>query len=675
MLATSGSRGWAYQQELHRESLADPSGFWRKQAEAIDWYEKGEDVLVHDEAKYGQPGYSWYPGWKMNTCYNAVDRHVLAGNGERTALIYDSSVTGNKSRVSYGELLEKVSTLAAVLKSQGIKEGDTIIIYMPMVIETVVAMLACARLGAVHSVVFGGFPPKELAKRIKDCKPRLILTATCGIEPKNRIIRYKPILDAAIVIAGHQPQAMIILQRPQQPESLNPDKGEYDWSQELLKQRNAKVDPVQLSASSPLYLLYTSGSTGVPKGVVRDNGGHAVALHWTMKYIVGLWPGDVLFSAVDVAWVAGHSFAAYGPLLVGATTIIYEGKPTGTPDAGAFWRVIQEYKAVSLFTAPTAIRAIKREDPEGKLIKKYNLGTLRNIFLVGERADPDTVDMYARLLNIPVRENWWQTETGWPMTVACEMPEKSLSSETRLGSAGPPIPGYDIRVLVPTTGGSGHTDEDDQHTSKKLFREAKPNELGTLVAKLPLPPGTFTTLWNNHAGYVKSYFSTFPGYFDTADHGLIEEDGYVCVMGRTDDIINTAGHRLSTGGMEQIVSAHKSVAECAVIGAADQLKGEIPLAFVVLKVGEETKLKPGQIENDLKQAIRGQMGAIACFDKTFIVKRLPKTRSGKVLRRTLRAIADGKKYDIPATIENESVLGEIHALFAGKQQDVAKARL
>ncbi|KNC98787.1 uncharacterized protein SPPG_05764 [Spizellomyces punctatus DAOM BR117] len=638
-----------YQEQLHRESLQDPIGFWARAADEITWHNK------------------WFPTGELNTCFNALDRHVLAGNGSRSAIIYDSPVTNRKERISYEQLLHKVATFAAVLQDHGVKKGDTVIVYMPMVPEALVAMLACARLGAIHSVVFGGFAPKELAKRIDDCKPNIILTATCGIEP-NKIIKYKPMLQAAIDLCKHKPKTRIILQRAQAPESINAAAGELDWHAQVAaaESRGAKADCTIVSALDPLYLLYTSGSTGVPKGVIRDNGGHAVAINWTMKHIVGLNAGDVFFSASDVGWVVGHSFIVYGPLIRGCTTVVYEGKPVGTPDAGAFWRVVEEYGAKSLFTAPTAIRAIKREDPTGKLIKKYDISSLKNLFLVGERSDPDTVATYQRMLNIPIRDNWWQTETGWPMTVACEMTSPDLSSTTKIGAAGPPIPGYDVRVLV--SAGGVVREDDDHHTE---YVEAKPGQLGTLAVKLPLPPGTFPTLWKNHNGYVKSYFKKFPGYYDTADAGLIDEDGYVSIMSRTDDIINTAGHRLSTGAMEEIVAGHKDVAECAVIGAQDALKGEKPLGFIVLKNG--TTSTHAAILSDLTRAIRSQIGAIACFDKCFIVQRLPKTRSGKVLRRTLRAIANGQKYEVPATIEDEAVLKEIEALF--KVDDKVKAKL
>ncbi|KAJ3150158.1 hypothetical protein HDU89_003246 [Geranomyces variabilis] len=643
---------------LHRQSLENPVQFWGQEAEYIDWHTKCDKVLEQDSAKYPEPGYAWFPNGKLNTCYNAVDRHVVAGNGSRTAIIYDSPVTGAKAKISYAELLHKVSTFAAVLQSHNVAKGDTVIVYMPMVPEAVVAMLACARLGVVHSVVFGGFAPKELAKRIEDCKPKVILAASCGIEPK-KVFHYVPMIEAAIAMCSHRPAATIVLQRQQGLATLSRDRAQFDWTEQVVaaEKKGLKADCTIVNARDPLYLLYTSGSTGVPKGVVRDNGGHAVALHWTMKHIVGLKPGDVFFSASDVGWVVGHSFIVYGPLISGCTTVVYEGKPVGTPDAGAFWRVVEEYKARSLFTAPTAIRAVKRDDPRGELIKKYNITSLRNLFLVGERSDPDTVEQYHRMLGIPIRDNWWQTETGWPMTVACEMSSPELSSKIKLGSAGPPVPGYDVRVLVP----AGVVREDQEEENQGEYVEAKAGELGTLAVKLPLPPGTFPTLWNNHKGYLKSYFQKFPGYYDTADAGLIDEDGYVSIMSRTDDIINTAGHRLSTGGMEQIVSAHKDVAECAVIGVADQLKGELPIGFVVLKSGVTTT--PAEIEAQLRQAIRSQIGAIACFDKTFVVERLPKTRSGKVLRRTMRAIANGTKYEVPATIEDEAVLKALHALF------------
>ncbi|KAI9007108.1 acyl-coenzyme A synthetases/AMP-acid ligase [Gaertneriomyces semiglobifer] len=655
-----------HQKALHRGSLENPVAFWADAAEELHWHRKCDKVYEYNEAKYPAPGYRWFPNGQINTCFNAVDRHVLAGHDNRTAIIYDSPVTGQKKRISYGELLEQVSTFAAVLARYGVTKGDTVVIYMPMVPESAVAMLSCARLGAIHSVVFGGFAPKELAKRIEDCKPKVVLSATCGIEP-GKIIKYKPFLDAAIGMCKHKPAVKIILQRPQVPEALDANYGEHDWNAEFTqaRARGERADCAVLSAADPLYLLYTSGSTGVPKGVIRDNGGHAVALNWSMKYIVGLNPGDVFFSASDVGWVVGHSFIVYGPLIRGCTTLIYEGKPVGTPDAGAFWRIIEEYGVKSLFTAPTAIRAIKRDDSKGELIKRYNIKTLKNLFLVGERSDPDTVATFQKLLGIPIRDNWWQTETGFPMTVACEMQHTSESSATKIGSAGPPIPGYDIRVLVPAGGVVREDDEENQQ-----YVEAAPRQLGTLAVKLPLPPGTFPTLWNNHEGYLKSYFKHFPGYYDTSDAGLIDEDGYVSIMSRTDDIINTAGHRLSTGAMEEIVSNHPHVAESAVIGVPDQLKGEVPLGFIVMKKGVSTPAD--QIIAELSKAIREQIGAIALFKKAFIVDQLPKTRSGKVLRRTLRAIAAGRPYEVPATIEDESVLKHFEALFVDSK---VKAKL
>ncbi|KAI9099308.1 propionyl-CoA synthetase [Phlyctochytrium arcticum] len=649
---------------LHEESLRDPIGFWSKAAKDIHWHRPCNKVLEHNPAKYGEPGYAWFPNGQLNTAYNCLDRHIVEGNGDRTAIIYDSPVTNTKSHISYRDLTTRVATFASVLQDLGVKKGSNVIVYMPMVPEAVVAMLACARLGAIHSVVFGGFAPKELAKRIDDCQPNVVISATCGIEPK-KIIKYKPLLSRAIELSKFKPQHKIFLVRDQCPEPCDPKLGEIDWVQEEAKAKaqGRQADCTIVSALDPLYLLYTSGSTGVPKGVIRDNGGHAVALRWTMENICGVKPGDVFCAASDVGWVVGHSFIVYGPLLMGCTTVIYEGKPVGTPDAGAFWRLVQEYKVKSLFTAPTAIRAIKREDSTGEEIKKYDLSSLKNLFLVGERSDPDTVATYSRFLNIPIRDNWWQTETGWPMTVACEMQSRSQSSAIKLGSAGPPIPGYDVRVLVPAPGSRVKEDGEDHAHGEIEYVEAPPNTLGTLAVKLPLPPGTFPTLWHNHKGYVKSYFSKFPGYYDTADSGLIDQDGYVSIMSRTDDIINTAGHRLSTGGMEEIVSGHPALAECAVIGARDHLKGEKPLGFVVLKASAKS-VPPAQIKSELSNMMRTHLGAIACFDTTVVVDRLPKTRSGKILRRTLRAIANGDPYDVPATIEDESVLGDVAAALA-----------
>jgi len=576
----------------------------------------------------------WFPGARLNTCHNALDRHVAGGRAAQLALIYDSPVTGQVKRFTYRELRDEVARLAGALRDLGVAKGDRVLIYMPMVPEAVMAMLACARLGAIHSVVFGGFAAPELATRIDDAQPTLILSASCGVEGQ-RVIPYKPLLDQAIELARHKPSACLILQRPMLAASLVAGR-DHDWAASIAKAKPA--DCVSVAATDPLYILYTSGTTGIPKGIVRHNGGHAVALHWSMANIYGMQPGEVFFTASDVGWVVGHSYIVYAPLIYGCTSVLYEGKPVGTPDAGAFWRVIAEHGVSVMFTAPTAFRAIKREDPEGKLIRRYDLAKFRTLFLAGERADPPTVEWAEEQLKIPVIDHWWQTETGWPITANClglePMPVKH-------GSSTKPAPGWDLRVL----GTDGH--------------EMKRGEIGALCMKLPLPPGALPTLWQADERFVSSYLEEYPGYYHTADAGYIDEDSYVFVMTRTDDIINVAGHRLSTGGIEEVLAAHPDVAECAVVGVADALKGQAPLGFLVLKAGVK---RPAQaIVDEAIKLVRDRIGPVASFKTALVVERLPKTRSGKILRGTMRRIADGEEYRMPATIDDPQILNEIAA--------------
>jgi propionyl-CoA synthetase len=618
----------ATQEELHRRSLKDPESFWAEIAEDIHWFERWERVLDDSRA----PFYRWFTGGRLNTCYNCLDLHVLAGRSEQAALIYDSPVTNTQQTLTYGQLLDHVARFAGVLLGQGVEQGDRVVIYMPMVPEVVIAMLACARIGAVHSVVFGGFAPSELATRIDDAKPKLIVSASCGIEGQ-RVLPYKPLLDQAIDSCEFKPAKCIILQRPQVQASLLPGR-DLDWSTAVADAEPA--DCVPLLATDPLYILYTSGTTGVPKGVVRDNGGHAVALKWTMKNVYGVDAGDVYWAASDVGWVVGHSYIVYAPLLQGCTTLLYEGKPVGTPDPGAFWRVIAEHDVHVLFTAPTAFRAIKREDPEGKHLGRYDMSSFRTLFLAGERCDPDTLDWAQTKLAVPVIDHWWQTETGWAIGANCVglnlLPVKP-------GSCTKAVPGYDVRIL----------DEAGQQT--------KDGEIGNIAIKLPLPPGCLPTLWNNDAGYKASYLSAYPGYYATADAGYVDTDGYVWVMSRTDDIINVAGHRLSTGGMEEVLAAHPDVAECAVVGVHDEIKGEVPIGIVVPKAGVDRTDK--EIVLELIRMVREQIGPVASFKTATVVKRLPKTRSGKILRGTMKSIADGADLAIPATIDEPEILDEI----------------
>jgi propionyl-CoA synthetase len=613
--------------EIFSQSINQPDIFWGKAAEDIHWNKKWDKVL--DDGK--KPFYRWFAGGKLNTCYNALDYQVESGRGEQAAIIYDSPVTNTVQKISYKELLDRVSKFAGVLSSLDVKKGDTVIIYMPMIPEAVVAMLSCARIGAVHSVVFGGFAPNELAIRIDDAKPKVMISASCGIEGK-KTIPYKPLLDEAIKLASHKPEKCVIYQRPQvQAELAAPH--DLDWNT-LMKDVKA-VPCVSVAATDPLYILYTSGTTGKPKGVMRDNGGHAVALKWSMKNIYNVKPGDVFWAASDVGWVVGHSYIVYAPLLYGCTTILYEGKPVGTPDPGAFWRVISQHGVSVLFTAPTAFRAIKKEDPNGDYLKKYNISCLRYLFLAGERLDPDTYHWASNMLKIPVVDHWWQTETGWPIAANCMGIEPF---PIKAGSPTKPVPGYNVQIL----------DADGNQL---------PNgEEGAVVIKLPLPPGCLPTLWQDDKRYLE-YVTERPGYYVTGDGGRFDQDGYIFIMGRIDDVINVAGHRLSTGAMEEIVSKHKDVAECAVFGAEDQLKGQVPVGFVVLKAG--VNRNPEDIIKELVQMVRSDLGALACFKEAAVVKALPKTRSGKTLRATMRKIVDGKDYVVPSTIDDPSVLNAI----------------
>lgn len=615
--------------EAYRESLESPETFWGRAANDISWDKKWDDVVDVSNL----PFVKWFKGAKLNTCYNAIDRHVEAGLGSQVAVIYDSPVTQTISKISYSELQARVAKVAGVLKSLNVSKGDTVLIYMPMIPEALVSMLACARLGAIHSVVFGGFAPRELAVRIDDAMPKVILSASCGIEVK-RVIPYKPLLDEAIELSNHKPEKCIIYQRNMAVAPLNPGR-DLNW--EELETAADPTDCVSVDATDPLYILYTSGTTGKPKGVVRDNGGHAVALRWSMKHIYGIGPGEVYWAASDVGWVVGHSYIVYAPLLIGATTILYEGKPVGTPDPGAFWRVISEHKVKALFTAPTAIRAIKREDPNGIFMKNYDLSSFETLFLAGERTDPDTYFWATNLLKRPVIDHWWQTETAWAIAGNFRGLE---FFEIKPGSATKPMPGYDLKILDASDG-----------------RELGPNENGIICVKLPLPPANLPTLWNDDKRFVESYMSPFPGYYLTGDGGYIDEDGYVFVMGRIDDVINVAGHRLSTGGMEEVLAKHPAVAECAVVGAYDNLKGQTPLGFVVLKAG--VSQDRDEIIKELIQMVRNEIGAVASFKKAVIVDRLPKTRSGKVLRGTMRKIADGEEYSVPSTIDDPAILNEI----------------
>jgi propionyl-CoA synthetase len=614
--------------DIHASSLAEPGLFWEQAAEEISWFRRWDAVL--DDSR--SPFTRWFHGGLLNTCYNALDRHVEAGRGDQAALIHDSPVTGSVQSLTYSALRDMTAGFAGALRRLGVEKGDRVIIYMPMVPEAVVAMLACARLGAVHSVVFGGFAANELATRIDDCHPKVVVSASCGIEG-SRVIPYKPMLDGAIELAIHKPAHCVILQRPQATASLV-EKRDVDWQDAVTGAEPADCVPV--ASTDPLYILYTSGTTGQPKGVVRDNGGHAVALKWTMNNFYDVKPGEVFWGASDIGWQVGHSYIVYGPLMHGATTILFEGKPVGTPDAGVFWRVIQQHKVSVLFTAPTALRAIRREDPDGKLPMDYDLSSLRALFLAGERSDPDTLRWAEEHLGVPVVDHYWQTESGWPIA---GNPLGIERFPVKYGSTAKAMPGWDVRCV-------------------NLSNEEVPRgDTGAIVIKLPLAPGALMTLWNADERFVNSYMTGFPGYYETGDSGFIDEDGYIFIMARTDDVINVAGHRLSTGAMEEVLASYRDVAECAVIGVADELKGQVPLGFVVLKSGVERD--HGEIIGEIVQLVRDRIGPVAFFKQAAIVDRLPKTRSGKVLRGTMQKIADNSEWKIPATIEDPMILNEI----------------
>jgi len=613
---------------VFQSSINNPEEFWAEAAKSITWYKRYDRVLDASNP----PFYKWFKGGKMNTCYNAVDRHVENGRGDQTAIIYDSPVTQSITKISYRELLGKVATFAGALKSQGVEKGDTVIIYMPMIPEAAVAMLACARLGAVHSVVFGGFAPNELAIRVDHAQPKLIVTASGAVEGA-KTLAYKPLVDSAIELSTHDVDKVILFQRDIVRAEMIEGR-DLDWNE--LVSKSEPADCVEVDATDPLYILYTSGTTGMPKGVIRDNGGHAVALYWTMKNLYDINPGEVWWSASDVGWVVGHSYIVYGPLLQGSTTVFYEGKPIGTPDAGAFWRVISEHKVKALFTAPTAFRAIKKEDPNGLFYEKYDTSTFECLYLAGERTDPDTLHWAEDLLGVPVIDHWWQTETGWSIVGNCRGIEELPVKE---GSPTKAMPGYDVRVL------------DDEGNEVPAGTE------GNIVVKLPLPPGTLTTLWRNDERFLKSYMTTFPGYYETSDGGYIDEDGYVYVMGRMDDVINIAGHRLSTGAMEEIIANHPDIAECAVFGTDDELKGQLPVGLFVVKAG--VTRDPAEITAELVKMVRESIGPIACFKEASQVIRLPKTRSGKILRGTMRSISNNKDYNMPSTIDDPAIIGEI----------------
>jgi propionyl-CoA synthetase len=619
--------------EAYARWQRDPERFWAQAAADLDWFEQPKAAFDPRAGIYGR----WFPGGVCNTCFNAVDRHVNAGRGDQAAIVYDSPLAGTKRVISYHRLLTETQVLAVMLRDLGVEQGDRVILYMPMLPEAVFAMLACARIGAVHSVVFGGFAARELATRIDDAKPKVILSASCGIEP-GRIVAYKPLLDEAIALARHKPGACFILQRPQAEAMLSTDR-DHDWAKtrdHALIHARSVYDCVPVAATDPLYILYTSGTTGRPKGVVRDNGGHMVALKWSMRNLYGIEPGEVWWTASDIGWVVGHSYIVYGPLLHGCTSILYEGKPVGTPDAGAFWRVIAEHGAVALFTAPTAFRAIKKEDPDGKLMAQHDLAKFRTLFLAGERADPATLAWAEQRLKVPVIDHWWQTETGWCIA---GNPVGLGRLPVKHGSPTVAMPGYDVRVV------------------DEACHEVAANKMGSIVVKLPLPPACLPTLWQADERFCKSYLAEFPGYYKTADAGFKDEDGYIFVMGRTDDIINVAGHRLSTGGMEEVLASHPDVAECAVLGIKDELKGEVPCGFVVLKSG--VNRPPTEIEKECIALVRDKIGAVAAFKLAITVGRLPKTRSGKILRGTMKKIADGDPWAMPATIDDPAALDEI----------------
>jgi propionyl-CoA synthetase len=619
---------------MYTRSLVDPQEFWAEAAAEIDWVEPWEQVLDDSRA----PFYRWFAGGRLNSCHNALDRHVDRGRADQLALIYDSPVTATTAGFTYRELRDAVALFAGALSAQGVARGDRVIVYMPMVPESVIAMLACARLGAIHSVVFGGFAANELASRIEDAKPKVVVSASCGIEPAG-VVAYKPLLDAAIQLVASKPERCIILQRPMLEARLDPDR-DIDWQDALSAAEPTGCVPVE--ATDPLYILYTSGTTGQPKGIVRDNGGHAVALKWTMKHIYDVDPGEVYWAASDVGWVVGHSYIVYAPLFHGCTTVLYEGKPVGTPDAGAFWRVISQHGVCTLFTAPTGFRAIRQQDPDGSLIGGYDLSRLRTLFLAGERCDPETLGWAEQKLGVPVIDHWWQTETGWPIAANCLGIEPLPVVP---GSSTRPVPGWDVRVMD-----SGGT-------------ELPSGEIGALVVKLPMPPGSSPTLWNADERFRDAYLAAFPGCYETADAGYVDDAGYVFVMSRTDDIINVAGHRLSTGAMEEVLASHPDVAECAVIGVSDELKGQLPVGFLVLKSG--VKRSHAEIVAEVVQMVRERIGPVASFKTAVVVQRLPKTRSGKILRGTMRRIADDQEYTTPATIDDPAILDEMRGALHG----------
>jgi propionyl-CoA synthetase len=623
----------------HLRSIEDPEGFWGEAASGIDWITQPQKVL--DDSR--PPFYRWFKGGQLNTCYNALDRHVIAGRGEQAALYYDSPVTGTSRTFTYAQLLDQVSRFGGALRALGVAKGDRVVIYMPMVPEAVVAMLACARIGAVHSVVFGGFAAGELAARIEDAEPKVVVIASCGIET-TRVVKYKPLLDAAIERSTHKPDYCVVLQREQAVASMGVR--DLDWDALMDPKQMTVSECVTLEATDPLYILYTSGTTGRPKGIVRDNGGHAVALHWSMSNVYGLKPGEVFWAASDVGWVVGHSYIVYAPLLAGCTTVLYEGKPVGTPDAGALWRVAAQYGVAALFTAPTAIRAVKKEDPDGELIAGHDLSKLRTLFLAGERLDPDTYVWAGERLGIPVVDHWWQTETGWAIAANCIGLEPLA---IKPGSPSVAVPGYDVQVL-------------DEHGAR-----VEPGVEGAICIKLPMPPGTLPTLWRDDERYVSGYLAAHEGYYLTGDGGYIDQEGYIYVMGRTDDVLNVAGHRLSTGSLEAALAGHPSVAECAVIGVADPLKGQVPRALVVLKAGVDVSGE-GAVEKlraELVQRVRDEVGAVASLHLVDVVLALPKTRSGKMLRKTMRQIADGGTPAVPSTIEDASVLEALRPVLTG----------
>ena len=614
--------------KIYEQSIKDKENFWKKVSDDVFWYQKPEKILNTENP----PFYKWFEDGVTNTCYNALDFHVDRGLGDKVALIWDSAITNTKEKYTFNQLKEKVSLFAGALKNQNIQKGDRVIIYMPMIPEAVIAMLACARIGAIHSVVFGGFASNELANRIDDSKAKLIISASCGYEP-GKTVEYKPLINKAIELAKHKPDRCIIFQRKNFKATLDP-KLDIEWDEVLKDAKPTECE--KMKGSDYAYILYTSGTTGLPKGIVRDIGGHIVALKWTMKNVYNINPDDVWWSASDIGWIVGHSYIVYGPLFYGCTTILFEGKPVGTPDAGTFWRIVSEHKVKSLFTAPTAIRAIKKEDPNGEFFKKYDLSNFKCLFLAGERADPDTIKWAEKLLKVPVLDHWWQTETSWAISGNCTGIE---SFPVKYGSAFKPVPGYNLKIL------------------NSEGKELEPGKMGDIVVKLPLPPGTFPTLWNADERYKLNYMTNYPGYYQTYDAGHIDEDGYVWIMSRTDDIINVAGHRLSTGSIEEVLAEHKDVAECAVIGIADKLKGQLPIGLLALKAGVTKDKK--EIISECVAMVREKVGPVAAFKTAIVVKRLPKTRSGKVLRGTVRKIADNETYKMPATIDDPAILDEI----------------